>query len=80
MIQTVLPDGAQTHDAEIAARSGDVNTDTALTIRIDRKDNENLALCEAEALRSTCSPASRPSVEGRGGDKHQSAEAATGRR
>ena len=76
----ILPDGAQTHAAGIAARSGDVSADTALAIRIDRRDNQTLALCEAEALRNTRSPASRPPVEGRSGDKKQCAEAAAGRR
>ena len=84
-----LPDGAQTHGAPvrgvwIAARSGNVNADTTLAIRIDRNDNETLALCEAmvrletEVIRGACSAVSRPPVEGRGGDKQQSAEAAAG--
>ena len=52
--------------------------------RIGRNNTETLTLREAmvrletEALRSTCSPVSLPSVEGRGEGKGQLAEAAAG--
>ncbi len=91
MIQITLPDSAQIHGApvrgaEIAARSGDANADTALAIRIDGvlRDLANLieqdahVEVEAEALRRTCSPESLPPVEGRSKDKEQLAEAAAG--